>query len=165
MELSGLLRLAHALSGVAFIAGLVGFWILLGLARRADSISLMRLYIRASDPFARLVTAGGISVTVLGIATALVLGRPLFGPLQGFRLDWLAVANMLMLPLVGFLAAVYPRFARRLGDALRTAEADGGTEVTPAIATAWADPVYRFARTYELIAVVVVFGLMVAKPF
>ncbi len=165
MDLAGILKLAHALSGVAFIAGLIGFWVVLGVASRTDSLATMRLMLRVARPFDRLVTGGGTSLAILGIATAIALGRPIFGPLQGGRWDWLAVSTLLMLPLFAFIAVVYPRFSRTLRAALQDAEDQPVPTVTLAVQRAWADPVYRAARSYELIAVLIVFGLMVAKPF
>jgi hypothetical protein len=160
---AGLLRLGHALAGVAFVAGLVGFWIVTGFASRADSLPTMRLFLRASQPFGRLVTAAGVSLTILGLGTAFAISRPLLGPLQGATVDWMFVSNLLMLPILGFLVVVYPRFARRMGEALRAAEGAGG--ITPELTAAWADPVYRFARRYELAVVIGVLALMISKPF
>ena len=163
MDLAGVLRLGHAFAGVAFVAGLVGYWFVLGMASRADSLPSMRLLLRAARPFGALVTGGGIGLSILGIAAAVALGRPLLGPIQGGRVDWMFVSVLLMLPIFAFLVAIYPRFARSLRAAL--APADEAGTITPEIATAWADPVYRFARRYELTAVLIVLGLMIAKPF
>ena len=163
MDLAGLLRLGHALAGVAFLAGLIGFWIVTGMASRADTVTTMRLFLRASNPFGMLVTGGGITLAVLGLATAWSLGRPILGPVQGATADWMFASTLLMLPIVLFLVLVYPRFSQRLRAALAGAKADG--PVTAELTAAWADPAYRWARRYELVAVVIVFGLMVAKPF
>jgi hypothetical protein len=163
VDLGPLLRLGHALAGVAFIAGLVGIWIVTGFASRADSPAAMGQLLRVTRPFGLLTSAGGITLTVLGLATAIAIGRPLFGPLQGAPVDWMFVAILLMLPIFGFLALVYPRFERRLREALSAAEVQG--RITPELTTAWADPTYRFARQYEMVAVITVLGLMLAKPF
>jgi len=148
---------------VAFVAGLIGFWIVTGLASRADSLATMRLLVRAADPFGRLVTAGGISLSILGLSTAFAIGRPIFGPLQGATVDWMFVSTLLMLPIFAFLIAVYPGFARRMHAALRAADEAGA--ITREVTAAWADPVYRFARRYELAAVITVLALMISKPF
>jgi uncharacterized membrane protein len=163
VDLGSLLRLGHALAGVAFIAGLVGIWIVTGFASRADSPAAMRQLLRVAGPFGRLTTGGGITLTVLGLSTALVIGRPLLGPLQGMPVDWMFLSVLLMLPIFGFLALVYPRFERRLHEALSAAEVEG--RITPELTAAWADPKYRFARRYELAAVVAVLALMISKPF
>ena len=163
MDLGALLRLAHALASVAFVAGLLGFRIVTGLASRADSLAAMGLLLRAATPFARLMTGGGISLTVLGLATAVAIGRPVLGPIQGARVDWMFVSTLLMLPIFAFLVVVYPRFGRRLRAALDAAEAEG--RITPGLTTTWADPNYRWTRRYELVAVLTVLALMLAKPF
>jgi len=163
MDLGGLLRLGHALAGVAFLAGLIGLWVVTAAAARAESLATMRLLLRVAAPFGRMVTGGGITLTVLGLATAFVIGRPLLGPLQGGAVDWMFVSILLMLPIFGFLAVVYPRFSKRLRAALTAAEASG--DVTPYLRAVWADPSYRFARRYELAAVVAVIALMISKPF
>jgi hypothetical protein len=163
VDLGSLLRLGHALAGVAFVAGLVGIWIVSDFASRADTPASMRQLLRLARPFGELASGGGITLTVLGLATAIVIGRPLLGPLQGARVDWMFVSVVLVLPIFGSLALVYPRFERRLREALSAAEVEG--RITSELTAAWADRTYRFARRYELAAVVVVLGLMIAKPF
>lgn len=163
VDLGAILRLGHALAGVAFVAGLTGIWIVTGFASRADTPASMRQLLRVARPFGMLTTGGGITLTVLGIATTLVLGRPLFGPIQGGRVDWLFISVLLMLPIFAFLVLVYPRFGERLLAALTAAEVDG--HISPELTAAWADPVHRFARRYELVAVLAVLVLMIAKPF
>ena len=123
----------------------------------------MRLLIGVSTPFGNLLSGAGISVTVLGVGTALAQGRLLFGPLQGGTLDWLTASVLLMLPLVVVLVGVYPPKSRAIRAAIADATAKGG--LTPDVAAAWADPVLRAARTYELVAVTTVLVLMIAKPF
>jgi hypothetical protein len=163
VDLSELLRLGHALAGVGFVAGLVGVWIVSGFARRAESPQAMRQLLRVAGPFGRLTTAAGITLTVLGLASAFVLGRPILGPIQGGTADWMFIATLLMLPILAFLVVVYPRFGRRMSAALTAAEGDG--RITPELVAAWAHPAYQFARRYEMVAVVTVLGLMISKPF
>ena len=163
MDLNALLRLAHAVAGVTFVAGLIGFWIVRGMASRADSLATMQLLLRTAVPFARMLSISGITLTLFGLATAVSTGRPIFGPLQGGRVDWMFASTLLMLPIFAFLTVIYPRFGRRLRTALAGAEPEG--RVTPEIVAAWADPSYRFARRYDLVAALVVLILMLAKPF
>jgi len=163
MALWAMLRLVHALAGVAFVTGLSGIWIVSGLIRREDSLDRMQTLIRAGEPFGRMTTIGGSVMAILGLATAVALGRPLLGPLQGGTVDWLFVSVVLILPLFGFIAVVYPVKGRVIAAALADARARG--LVTPELRAARNDPVLRWARTYELVAVVIVLGLMIAKPF
>src|SRR6186997_475531 len=110
MDLSsfgGLLALAHALAGVAFIAGLIGRWMVLGLAARATELGSMRTLAAAAGPFERLVIIGSQVVLVLGIATAIVEGIPFLGPLQGGRVDWLFVALVVYLSVLPLVPLVF----------------------------------------------------------
>jgi hypothetical protein len=163
VDLAALLRLGHALAGVSFVVGLAGIWIVSDFASRADTPASMRQLLHVAGPFGLLATGGGITLTVLGVAAAVALGRPLLGPLQGGSVDWMFVSVLLLLPIFGSLAVVYPRFGRRLRGALTAAEAEG--RITADLTAAWADPVYRLARRYELAAVIVVLALMISKPF
>ena len=163
MALWAILRLAHALAGVSFVTGLVGIWIVGGLIRREDSLERMQTLTRAAEPFGRLTTGGGIAMSILGVATSVALGRPMLGPLQGGTADWLFVSVLLILPLFAFIAVVYPIKGRVIMAALADAKARG--MVTTELQAARNDPVLLWARRYELVAVVIVLGLMIAKPF
>jgi hypothetical protein len=161
--LAAVLAVAHALAGVAFVAGLVGRWIVLGLAGRALDLGSMRPLAAAAAPFERLVVVGSLVVLVLGVATAIAQGRPFLGPLQGARVDWLFVSVLLYLSIVPLVPLVFLPRGHRFAAAMAEAERRG--EVTPALRAAWADPVVRGAHLYELGAVTVVLVLMLAKPF
>lgn len=163
MALWALLRLGHALAGVGFVTGLVGIWIVGGLIRREDSLDRMQTLTRAAEPFGRLATGSGIAMAILGVATAIALGRPMLGPLQGGTPDWLFVSVLLILPLFAFIAFVYPAKGRVIVAALADATARG--TVTEELRAARNDRLLRWARTYELVAIVVVLALMIAKPF
>jgi hypothetical protein len=162
-SLGGLLALTHALAGVAFVAGLLGRWMVLALAGRATNLGSMRTLTAAAAPFERLVIVGSIVVSVLGIGTAIVQGRPFLGPLQGGRVDWLVVSFVLFLSIIPLVPLVFLPRGRVFASAMAEAEARG--EVTPALRAAWRDPVVRAAHVYELGAVTVVLVLMLAKPF
>lgn len=161
--MAGYLHLAHALVGAIFLGGLVGRWIVLALAEGAESLAAMRTLARAAGPFERTVIVGSVLVLVLGIATAIAQGRPFLGPLQGARLDWLFTSLVLYLSIVPLVPLVFLPRGRVFAAAMADAEARG--QVTPALRAAWRDPVVRAAHVYELAAVTLVFGLMIAKPF
>ncbi len=166
MDLSsfgGLLALSHALAGVAFVAGLLGRWIVLGLAARATDLGSMRTLAAAAGPFERLVIVGSQVVLVLGIATAIAEGIPFHGPLQGGRVDWLFVALLLYLSIIPLVPLVFLPRGKIYEAAMAEAVARG--EVTPALREAWHDPVVRAAHLYELGVVTVVLVLMLTKPF
>ena len=162
-SLGGLLALTHALAGVTFIAGLIGRWIVLGLAERATDLTSMRTLSAGAAPFERLVIVGSLVVLVLGVATAIARGIPFLGPLQGQRVDWLFVSLVLFLSVVPLVPLVFLPRGKVFDGAM--AEADARGEVTPALRAAWRDPVVRAAHVYELGAVTVVLVLMLTKPF
>jgi hypothetical protein len=161
--MAGYLHLAHALVGAVFLGALVGRWIVLGLAERADALPAMRLLARAAVPFERTVIVGSVVTLVLGIATAVAQGRPFLGPLQGAAADWLFVSLVLYVSIVPLVPIVFLPRGRVFDAAMRQAEERN--ELTPALAAAWRDPVVRAAHVYELAVVTLVFALMINKPF
>jgi hypothetical protein len=162
-SVGGLLALAHALAGIAFVGGLIGRWLILGLAARASDLASMRTLAAAAAPFERLVVVGSTVVLVLGVATAVAQGRPFLGPIQGGHVDWLFTAVLVFVSILPLVPLVFLPRGRVFAAAMAAAEAQG--EVTPALRAAWADPVVRTAHGYELGAVTVVLVLMLAKPF
>jgi hypothetical protein len=100
---------------------------------------------------------------VLGVAAAIVQGRPFLGPLQGAPVDWLFVSLLLYLSVIPLVPLVFlPK--GRVFEATLAAAGERG-DVTPELAAAFRDPVVRAAHVYELGAVTVVLVLMLTKPF
>lgn len=164
MELvGGLIRVSHAVLGVLFVGGLVGRWIVLGLAERAESLAAMRTLTRAAAPFEWIVIRVGSVAILLGVATAIVQGRPFLGPLQGGTFDWLFMSLVLLLTAAPFPPLVFLPRGRVFDVAL--ADATAKDAVTPELRTAWRDPVVRAAHVYELAVISIVLVLMIAKPF
>jgi hypothetical protein len=161
--LAGLFVATHALTGAVFLGALVGRWIILGLASRADTLATMQTLTRAARPFERIVIWSSVLVLVLGIAAAIAQGRPVLGPLQGGRVDWLFVSLVLFLSVLPLVRLVFLPRGRTLDAAFQDAVARG--ELTGELAAAWRDPLVRAAHVYELGVVTLVFVLMVAKPF
>jgi hypothetical protein len=159
----GLVVLVHALIAVLFVAGLVGRWIVLGLAERADDLSAMKTLTAAAGPFERIVIVGSSLVLVFGIVAAVMLGRSVLGPLGGGGVDWLFVSLLLYLSLIPLVPIVFLPRGKVFEAALAAAEVEG--QVTPELRAAWRDPVVRGAHVYELAAVTVVLILMLTKPF
>ena len=161
--LTGILVAAHALLGAIFLGGLVGRWLVLGMAERADTLARMQTLTRAARPFERIVIVGSQVVVVLGVIAAIAQGRPFLGPLQGAAVDWLFVSLVLVLTVPVIVPLVFlPRgrvFEAAMGDAAAR------DEITPELRRAWNDPIVRAAHVYELVVVTTVFVLMVAKPF
>jgi hypothetical protein len=154
--------LVHALIGILFLAGLIGRWIVLGLAERATELPAMRT-LAAAGPFERIVIVGSVLVLVFGLIAAYLQGRSVLGPLTGGSVDWLFVSLLLYFSVLPLVPLVFlPRgrvFEAAMGDAQRVGR------VTPEVQAAWRDPVVRAAHLYELGAVTLVLVLMLAKPF
>jgi hypothetical protein len=163
VSLTGLIVLVHALAGIAFVAGLVGRWIVLAAAARANDLPSMQTLLGVSAPFERIVVIGSGVAGVLGLAAAFAQGRPILGPLQGARVDWVFVSVVLFASLIPLVPLVFLPRGRVFGAALADAQATGTT--TPRLLAAFHDPVTRAAHVYELAAVTVIVVLMLAKPF
>ena len=161
--ITGLLIATHALLGAVFLGGLIGRWIVLGMAERADTLVRMQTLTRAAQPFERIVIIGSQVVVVLGILAAIAQGRPFLGPIQGAPVDWLFVSVVLVFTVPVIVPLVFLPRGRVFDAALANATAQD--QITPELVAAWRDPVVRAAHVYELVIVTVVFLLMVTKPF
>lgn len=163
MDLGLVLKVIHALLGVLFMAGLIGRWVALAAAERSEVLPDTRAMLRISARFERIVIVTSSLVLLLGVATAIAQGRPFLGPFQGAGFDWLFVSLVLYLSALPLVPLVFLPRGRVFDAALEAAGTDG--TVTPAVRDAFADPVVRVAHVYELGMTLVVFVLMVAKPF
>jgi hypothetical protein len=154
---------AHALVGIVFVAGLIGRWIVLAAAARADSLPTMRTLAAAAGPFERIVIGGSTATLLLGLAAAWLTGRSVLGPLTGGSVDWLFVSVLLYLSIIPLIPFVFLPRGRVFSAAM--AEAEQAGVVTDAVRAAWRDPLVRAGHGYELAAVTLVLVLMLAKPF
>ena len=163
MDLAPIVVLVHALTGVVFIVGLVGRWIVLGMSERATDLRAMRTLATAARPFERIVVVSSSLVLLFGIVAALLQGRNLLGPFAGGTVDWLFVSLVLYVSVVPLVPLVFLPRGKVFDAAFERAEAEG--VVTPALSAAWADPVVRAAHVYELAATTIVLILMLTQPF
>ena len=91
--------LIHALIGIAFISGLIGRWIVLGLAEtRATEMPTMKTLAAAAGPFERIVIVAPMLVFVFGVAAAYLAGA-LDARSAGRRNRGLAVRLAVVVPL------------------------------------------------------------------
>jgi Predicted integral membrane protein (DUF2269) len=162
-SLAGLIVLVHALAGILFFAGLVGRWITLAQAARADDVRDIHAILRVSARFERMVITGSLIVLLLGVGAAIAQGRPLLGPLQGAGVDWLFVSLVLFVSVVPLVPLVFLPRGRVFEAALQEATVAG--RVTPELRAAFRDPVVAGAHVFELGAVTIVLVLMLTKPF
>ena len=134
----------HALAGAVLLGALIGRWIVLGLAQRAETLEAMVTLTRAAKPFERVVIMIPNVVVVLGIILVVAQGRPFLGPFQGAPVDWLFVSIILVFSVPVLVPTVFIPRGRVFEAALEEAKARG--EVTPELRAAWRDPVTRAAQ-------------------
>jgi hypothetical protein len=154
-----LAKLIHILVAFGFITGLLGRWILLRSARRAEDVETAYRLSQAASPFERLVIQGGNLVLPAGLLTAWAQGYEWLGLTTG----WMLVSVVLLLSVIPLVPLVFLPRGRVFESAMASARAAG--TVTPELGAAFADPMVAFAHWYELTAVGIVVALMVLKPF
>ena len=150
--------LLHVVVAVVFVAGLIGRWILLTRAARADDVETSFLLTQAASPFERLV----ILFSQLILPTGLLAGWLRGYPWAGFGTPWIVAAIVLtlsVLPLVYFV--LVPR--GRIFEAVM-ADARQRGAWTAELRAAFADPNVTLARRWEFVSVGLVLALMVLKP-
>jgi len=161
--MTGVLVVGHALLGILFFCGLVGRAIVLWRAEHAETIEAMRTLAAAARPFEWIVIRLGSVALLLGLAVAIVQGRPFLGPIQGGHLDWLFASILLLLTVAPLPPLVFLPRGRVFEAALADATTRG--EVTVELRAAWRDPVTRAAHVWELVVLTTVLALMLFKPF
>lgn len=150
----------HVVIAFGFVAGLIGRNITLAKARATDDLGQVRALVGLATRFERLlVIPGSFAVLVAGLIAMVAQGRSLTGPRNG----WLLVSLVLFVALFAFVPTVFLPRGKVFDAALEDATVKG--TMTPELQRAFADPVVAFARNAELVVVVVIIALMVAKPF
>jgi hypothetical protein len=159
MDWSLLVKLVHVLVAFGFITGLLGRWILLGNAGRADDVETAYRLSQAATPFEKLVIWGGNLVLPAGLLSAWAQGYAWLGLTTG----WMLVSVVLLVSVIPLVPLVFLPRGRVFEAAMGSARAAG--TVTPELRAAFRDPAVAFAHRYELGAVTLVVALMVLKPF
>jgi hypothetical protein len=149
----------HVATAFLFVGGLIGRWIVLGLARRSEHVAQIDTLLQVADRFEKIVIPGSFGVLVLGLLAMWAQDRPLFAD-GGY---WLLVSLVLYLSLIPLVPLIFLPRGRVFEAALADARERGS--VTPELTAAFHDPWVAFARTYEVVAVGIVIALMVLKPF
>jgi hypothetical protein len=157
--IADLLKLVHIAIAFAFITGLIGRWVLLTRAARADDPDTAFELSEAAAPFERLVIRGGPAILVAGLLTAWAQGYPWLGLTTG----WILASLILLFSPLPFVPLVFIPRGKRFADEMATARAQG--VMTPGLRAAFADPMVALARRWEFSAVGLVVVLMVLKPF
>jgi uncharacterized membrane protein len=151
---------AHVLVAFWFVAGLVGRDVTLSKARGSSDVHLIGELAGLAGRFERIsVRPSSFGVLVLGLLTAWARHVPLAGSGSG----WLLGSLILFLSNAVFIPAVFVPRGRVFERELAAALASG--EVTSGLSAALHDPAVTAARTYEIVTVIIIIILMVAKPF
>ena len=162
MSAYALLKLLHVLSAMWLVAGLLGRAVALSTARRSPEMRIIKAIADVSGRLENLMIAPGIlAVLVTGIATAVVGGISLLGPIDGGPL-WVFVPLLILV----FAVATTPMTLshdRKWGQALEDAAQRGA--VTDTLRPYLDDRamIRRYAPDISAVALIVV--LMVLKPF
>jgi len=157
-----ILKLLHVLSAMWLVSGLLGRAVALSSARRAPAIPILKAIADVSGRLEMGMIAPGLFATIAtGIATAIVGGVSLFGPLGGGPL-WGFVPVVLMLIAV-VTTPLTLGHDRRWGEALEDAAKRGVVtdRLRPFLDSR--AMLRRYAPDITFAAVSVV--LMVLKPF
>jgi hypothetical protein len=158
VEPSLLATLLHVAVAFVFVAGLLGRWVLLARARRAEDVEVAHLFAAAAAPFERMVIAGSMLVLPAGLLAGWARGYPLLGLGTG----WVLGATILYLSMAPLVPLVYLPRGRVFEAEMAAARAAGA--VTPGLRAAFGDRAVSLAHSYELAAVALIVALMVLKP-
>ena len=162
MSAYALLKLLHVLSAMWLVAGLLGRAVALSTARRSPEMRIIKAIADVSGRLENLMIAPGIlAVLVTGIATAVVGGISLLGPIDGGPL-WVFVPLLILV----FAVATTPMTLshdRKWGQALEDAAQRGAVTDTLRPYLDGRAMIRRYAPDISAVALIVV--LMVLKPF
>lgn len=154
-----LAKLVHIGVALGFVTGLVGRWLLLRQAARADEVELAYRLSQSASPFEKLVIWGSSAVLPAGLLTAWAQGYPWLGLTTG----WMLVSVVILLSIIPLVPLVFLPRGKIFEASMASARAVG--RVTPEVRAAFGDRVVAFAHWYELVAVGIIVALMVLKPF
>jgi hypothetical protein len=164
MDLGLIIVVLHVLIAGWFVSGLIGRGVSFRYARSSDTIETTAALLRVSEHFElRMVMPGSMAVLLLGLFAAWLRGWPILGFLEGSPINWLLVSLILYLSLVPFIPLYLAPMRKRRGLVVEAALAKG--MITHELTAALDDKGVRAYRMAELIIVVIVTVLMIAKPF
>ncbi len=159
-----LLVVLHVLTAFLLVGGIIGRNIVLWQAAKATDVRAAGTLVGVTGLFERfMVIPGSFVLLVFGLLAAWVGGIPPLGFIQGAHTNWLLISLVLYLSLMVLVPVLFIPRGKVFDASLQEALAKG--EITPALRAAFADQAVMAARTYEMIAVVIVIILMVARPF
>ena len=164
MNLYIAVKLFHVLAVILFVGGLFARQAVRSYAKKTGDIKMFAALNQGAGKIERLlVMPGSILTLVFGVLLALMGGFPIFGFLQGATQNWLLVSNILLVGAIVIIPTIFVPRGRKFEPMLQADLARG--EISAELRAAMNDPVVRWAHIYEEVAVIVIVGLMVLKPF
>jgi uncharacterized membrane protein len=155
----------HVLASFWLISGVVGRGLAFWRARKVKDVHAVEALLQVSEFFERYaVIPVSIAVLAFGLIATWMQKWPLFGFLQGSSSNWLLVSFILFIGLLALIAPLGLVARRKERErALKEALAQGA--ITLRLMTALNDKVVLRFRMVEFITMVIIFVLMVTKPF
>lgn len=162
--IASLVVFLHVLSVFWLVTGILGRGVAHAMATRAPDLTRLEARHEMASLLERIaVRPGSFVVLVTGLAAAGLRGWPVLGFLQGSPIQWPLVSLAIYLTIIPVIVIVFLPRGRVFRQAIEEAQREG--TITPGLRAALADPATTAARSYELVMVVVLTFLMVAKPF
>jgi uncharacterized membrane protein len=157
-----LLKLAHVLSAIWLLSGLLARPTVLAAARRAPDMRILKALADVSGRLEdRMIAPGILAVLVTGIATAIAWGYSLFGPFTGGPW-WIFISVVIMAIAVATTPMTLGR-DRRWGQALEES-ARAGT-ITDRLRPFLDRGAMLRRYAPDIVSVLLIVVLMVTKPF
>jgi p-aminobenzoyl-glutamate transporter AbgT len=154
----------HVLSVLWLVSGVVGRDVCWWHAARATDLDALRHIAALAHVFdERAVRPSTFVVLVTGLLAVHMRGYPFLAFMRGEGPAWPFTALLIYLSIVPVIVFVFLPKGRAYREALTEAESRG--ELTARLRGAIEDPAVRAARGYEMLMIVVLVFLMVAKPF
>lgn len=165
MNLYILMKLFHVLAAFWMMSGVVGRGFTFWQAGKARDVQAVHALLQISEFFERYaVIPVSIAVLVFGLIVTWMQKWPLFGFLQGSPKNWLLVSFILFLGISAFIGPL-GLIARRKERTRAVEEALAQDTITLRLMAALRDQVVIRFRAVEMIILVIIIILMVAKPF
>jgi p-aminobenzoyl-glutamate transporter AbgT len=154
----------HVLSVLWLVSGIAGRDLCWRQASAATDLAQLKAIAAVASLFEmRAVRPPTFIVLVTGLLAVQLRGYGLFACFRGEGPAWPLTALLVYLSIIPVIVFVFLPKGRAYHAAL--AEAESKNEVTARLRAALADPAVRAARGYEMLMIVVLVFLMVAKPF
>jgi uncharacterized membrane protein len=164
MEFGTLLRYFHVLAAIVFVGGILARQAVRSLASHADEIERFVILSESAGRIeAWMVIPGNLAAIVLGLAYGLRIDAPILGGLQGRSENWLLVANALLLAGLLVVPLYFLPSGKRFSAVLEAARREG--RMTNDLRREIDNRVTRIVHALEILLVLTVIYLMVARPF